>query len=349
MIRSLEINNFRGFKNVKLDDLRRFTLVTGANASGKTALLEALFISGGNDFDIYLRTNAWRGKDVVPIAMSINELIPLIEDFFFQFDVENGIHIKFVDSNRGERDIRVIAVPQEILTLPFDKRAPEAVSPESHGLKFFWRTPEKEFEAEVESTPRGLRLAKPESTYFMMFLNNATTGSGSDIAIRYSQLSVRNQEKPIIDAVRTIFPYVAGISVETYGGNPMLHATVKNINRKVPIGLLSYGASKFAAILVGICSAPHGAVLIDEIENGWYYKSWPAMWQQITAIAEETKTQVVATTHSKEFLQCITPMVSDNPKDYGLIHTAKINGECKVREYSGREFATALEQGFEVR
>src|SRR5689334_11148037 len=67
VIRSLEVVNFRCFKSLRLDDVRRFSFITGANASGKIALLESLFISGGNDFEIYIRTDAWRGREAIPV------------------------------------------------------------------------------------------------------------------------------------------------------------------------------------------------------------------------------------------------------------------------------------------
>ena len=42
MITKLRISNFRCFKSLRLEGLRRLNLIIGLNASGKTALLEAL-------------------------------------------------------------------------------------------------------------------------------------------------------------------------------------------------------------------------------------------------------------------------------------------------------------------
>src|SRR5712691_9034679 len=46
MIESFEISNFRCFETLSLSGLSRVNVITGANASGKSALLEALLIGG---------------------------------------------------------------------------------------------------------------------------------------------------------------------------------------------------------------------------------------------------------------------------------------------------------------
>jgi len=126
MIRSLDIENFRCFKKVHLGNVRRFTFITGSNGSGKTAFLESLFITGGRDFGIYLRTNAWRGREKYPIPKNPSDIIPLIEDYFHQFNVTTGISVRFIDQYSGEREVRVVAAPQDTLTLPFDIDISEA-------------------------------------------------------------------------------------------------------------------------------------------------------------------------------------------------------------------------------
>src|SRR5437773_5511217 len=42
MLRSLHVSNFRGFSEVRLNNLQRVNLIVGRNNSGKTSLLEAI-------------------------------------------------------------------------------------------------------------------------------------------------------------------------------------------------------------------------------------------------------------------------------------------------------------------
>lgn len=105
MIRSLEIDNFRCFKSLVLPEIRRFTVITGKNGSGKTALLESLFIASGRSAEIYLRVNSWRGRDTV--SLSADSVLPMFEDFFHKFDPAGGLRICFKDSSGEEREVRV--------------------------------------------------------------------------------------------------------------------------------------------------------------------------------------------------------------------------------------------------
>ena len=49
MLEELSIRNYRIFRELKIDQLRRINLIAGSNNSGKTSLLEAIFLlsSGG--------------------------------------------------------------------------------------------------------------------------------------------------------------------------------------------------------------------------------------------------------------------------------------------------------------
>src|SRR4051812_3585218 len=47
MFKKVRIQNFRQFKDLKLDNLAQINLITGKNDTGKTSLLEALFLLDG--------------------------------------------------------------------------------------------------------------------------------------------------------------------------------------------------------------------------------------------------------------------------------------------------------------
>lgn len=42
MLTSLRFQNFRGFRDLRVDGIKPVTLITGANNTGKTGLLEAI-------------------------------------------------------------------------------------------------------------------------------------------------------------------------------------------------------------------------------------------------------------------------------------------------------------------
>jgi energy-coupling factor transporter ATP-binding protein EcfA2 len=345
VIRSLEIDNFRCFKSLVIPDIRRFTVITGKNGSGKTALLESLFIASGGSAEIYLRANAWRGRDLLSYAP--DSVLPMFEDFFHKFDPTSGLRIRFRDSFGEEREVRVSVNSAEVIDLPFDTRVSEAMR--SPNLKFTWKTPRGEFESSVETTKDGIKISQPRDVFPMVFLNQITTNQARETADRWSGISARNAEEPIEKAVRKLFPEVIRLSVLSPGGLPGVYVDVKGLDRKIPAGLLSAGVNKLIAILVAIGSSPKGAVLIDEIENGLYHKIDRPLWEAISDFAIENDAQLIVTTHSQEFLEAIAPSADWDDKSYLLLRMEKENGNVQVESFGGKEFGGAVESGFEVR
>jgi hypothetical protein len=62
MITELEIQNFRGFKNLKLEGLRRVNLLMGGNDTGKTSVLEALVLLLGDTRSLHNLATAFRNN-----------------------------------------------------------------------------------------------------------------------------------------------------------------------------------------------------------------------------------------------------------------------------------------------
>ena len=347
MIRSLDIENFRCFASVHLDDIRRFTIVTGQNGSGKTALLESLFVAGGGSPEIYLRTGLWRGNDEIIIPGEQSSAASIFEDFFHQFNIEDGLRISFKDSIRGKREVHIILDPEEMVHFPVDSKLSESVL--SPGLRFLWNTPEGDFESHIEVTPKEIRIPKSHNTYRMVFLNQRTAMGSRQNAERYSTLSKKNQEKSVLKAISELFPQVAGLSIETRGDSPTIFAQVDGVDNKMPIGLVSAGIHMFLSILLAIISTPKGAVLIDEVENGFYYKLLTPMWKMLMKQCKENNCQLIVTTHSREYLDSIAPLIAGNEKDFTLLRTELEHGRANVSSFSGEEFAAAIDSGFEVR
>jgi len=348
VIRSVEIKNFRCFKHIEIPDLRRFTILTGANGSGKTAFLEALFVAGGASPTIYLNAAALRGTEMTFSGTSPKAaLIKIFEDFFHQFDSSIPMEISFSDKDKDRRILIVSAQQPGTLSLPFDSKTIETVS--SPELSFKWKTPKGEFSQHIDVTDKALRLPSSSDAFPMVMLNNATSGGASEHADRYSLLSTKSKEGSVVRAINRLFPQVQKIEVLATAGAPSLYATVSGVNRKLPLNLLSAGISKLVGILLAIGSSQFGAILIDEIENGLYYKQFAGAWSAISEYAIESNTQVIFTTHSKEFLDAIAPIARKDSNNYCLIRSEKVNGECALTPFSGKEFVAAMENKFDPR
>ena len=85
MYTSFTIENFRCFEKLTIEPLARVNLICGENNTGKTALLESLWMhSGPNSPDLGLRLNNFRGITGVDPRR-------LLHDLFRNFDPQRII------------------------------------------------------------------------------------------------------------------------------------------------------------------------------------------------------------------------------------------------------------------
>src|SRR5438105_5280232 len=142
MIESLKIDNFRGFQDLKLKNLTRVNILVGDNGSGKTALLESLFLTGGLGPEIYLRTRAWRGAgDKFVVGLDRDQYEALWKEIFFSLDQNQAVTINFTDSESGERCLRIYYDVAQTTLMPLDMRVRTSYeSGDIHPITFEWRT-----------------------------------------------------------------------------------------------------------------------------------------------------------------------------------------------------------------
>jgi AAA15 family ATPase/GTPase len=107
MIDSLEISGFKCFKHIQLKDLSRINFIVGDNGTGKTALLEALFMASGNSASTYLVTRIMRGIMGLGMIQTRESFASVFRSIFHNMDAEAGAVVRFVDSERGERELRI--------------------------------------------------------------------------------------------------------------------------------------------------------------------------------------------------------------------------------------------------
>ncbi len=142
------------------------------------------------------------------------------------------------------------------------------------------------------------------------------------------------------------FDFIESIGVEA---SNLLYASIKHLPEKVQLGVLSAGIYKLLCLLLAMSKQRNGAVIIDEIENGFYYDTLPAIWRLVLQFAKENDVQVFASTHSRECLEAAADVYKNDAERVSIIRTVKINGMTEVRQFGGRSFVDAINEGIEIR
>lgn len=354
MIESIDIKNFRCFDSLNLSRLKRINIITGQNASGKTALLEALYITAGASPELVFRTKTWRGiiETVVPRAQSAYEA--LWRDLFFQFDQNRDIYVTLKGSLTNTRSLLITYKPIQ------DSLIPLATSPSSPAdnapiasIMFEWTDGSgRKFSAQPQAgvATFGFKFQGEAAPMPSALYSSAYVPTQSENAKYFSNFSVKNEESTFVECIREEFPFINDLSVEAYiTDTPTIYASVTGFSEKIPTNMLSTGITKLLALILGIANQPNGVILIDEIENGFYYDRLRSVWKLLLKFSKIYDVQIFATTHSAECLEAAAECAKGKEDDFCLMRAEKINGKSTIKQFTGKAFRAAVSQAAEIR
>ncbi|HLY61932.1 MAG TPA: AAA family ATPase [Terriglobia bacterium] len=352
MIDKIEITNFRCFKSQSIGGLKKFNVLVGPSGSGKTALLEALFLVAGGSAEIYYRLRGWRGLGVggsLALALTGTRMSyeSMFRELFFGFDNKASARVEIVDSKMGYRRLSVSYKPDAEYELPLGEEGIQnfvQVNP----IVFSWKTPHMHVESKVQSKEGKLQFAGTNDVYPIWLISPSAPSS---YAQHFSDLSKKGESAPVVEEFCKLFPIVKGISLESSAGQMALFVELSPFKEKMPIGMISAGMNKYLEIMVSIASNPGGVVLIDEIENGFYYESLTMLLRSVCRFAEEQKVQLIATTHSYEFLESFASVMGEGKEQhFNLLRSSRNeDGSVDIRVSRGPSAKSAIVQHFEVR
>lgn len=349
MINSLEIKNFRCFKELKLGGLKRFNILVGESGSGKTALLESIFMLGGGSPEVYLRLRRWRGSDgSIKLTGSRSSYESLFRDLFFNFDQTSEARLRLQDSVSGVRSLVISYRGQQSFEAPLRRPIENVflVDP----IVFHWTFGKKSFESKVQVKDGAINLAGFADVYAAWLLS--PTIGPENLAQHFSDLSKKGKAQAIIEELKKQYPSVRDVTLESLVGELLIYASVEELDEKIPIGLLSSGMNKYFSILIAIASNPGGVVLIDEFENGFYFKQLTPFLRSIFMFCEQQNVQIIASTHSYELLQAMLPLLEEDEtrEDRVTLLRAERSGrESHIKRIEGSSYRAAIEEHFEVR
>lgn len=355
MAKSVSIKGFRGFKNVSVEDCRRVNVIVGENGSGKTAFLEAIFLAAGASVELAMRTKQWRGFESVTAGGSQKQLDEALwGDLFHNFQGEAEASVRLAGTAAHERFLKMELIPSEQVSIPVPKAKGKAkidTTVKESGISFTWTGPYRAKQYSVASFKDGKLTYQnpPEAPILAAFFAANQTASSQETVIRYSDISKRFRTRPVLKAFRELFPSVSDLSIELVLATPMVFATVEGHETKMPIQLLSGGMTKLASIMIAIPTVKEGVLLIDEIENGFYYKKLPLVWENLASLADEYDVQLFVSTHSYECLSAAATAARKRPELFSLVRTVQGKGECETRQFAGEDFVNAIDAEQEVR
>jgi len=156
MIRTIEIRNFRCFEHLQLEGCRRFNVIVGDNGTGKTALLEAMFLALGATPQLGLRYRQQRGLDGLFNGTPRQIEEALWKDLFYAGNWDRPIQIELTGDGQENRSVTVYRGRSQF-TIPLLAGSQEE---ERHTapIRFEWRDADgKKHPYDPKVGPQGLQ------------------------------------------------------------------------------------------------------------------------------------------------------------------------------------------------
>mgnify|MGYP002589338118 CR=1 FL=1 len=344
MFDKLVIERFRGIRYASIDGFKQINLFFGKNNCGKSTLLESLFlVSGLSNPLLPLHVNMVRGYG----KYSLEDL----KLDFYNLDSSQPIHIRV--KNNEIRDLNITIFVQNRNTVSLNTENANILSnidEGKYGLKLKFKINNKSFSSFLrfdQSQPNDVNRVSPDNyneSLRCIYLSPKFDFSGS---ISGLQNIIKNKDEHfIVEGLQILEPRVKDF---TFTDNEMFVDI--GLNKRIPVNMLGDGARKIVALLTTVYDCKDGALLIDEISNGFHYSVMSNLWKVIIHTAIKNNTQLFITTHDIDSIKGLRNAALDKYSEivaaFKLLKTS--DDELKALHYSLDSIDYSIKQEIEIR
>lgn len=150
----------------------------------------------------------------------------------------------------------------------------------------------------------------------------------------------------IVDGLRLIDPRVKDF---IFTDDEML--VDAGLAKRIPVNMMGDGARKIVSLLTAVYDCKNGALLVDEISNGFHYSVMCSLWKVLINAAVRNHTQLFVTTHDVDSIKGLRDAALGNYGDivaaFKLLKTS--DDELKAYHYSLESLDYSINQEIEVR
>lgn len=365
MIKSLKIQNFRCFQELSVQELSPITLFGGRNNSGKSAILEAVFLNFGyRNPNVFFALAAGRNGNGNLQAMPDRIWGPL----FFDFDKTDILSLSIVRDNEAKSVLTIKKVTDQNASLDINTGSVTAILKQGYNPDFLNRhffalhytymagkyktQGQFSFEnSQIRHVSMGVKgHEKDPSLIKVNFYKNVYMVDNVTMAEWVSKFILDGNKVDLLKVLQIFDARIMDITTLVENNIPYVYVILSD-KVKMPITYMGDGINKILQLLLLVLTSPNGVVLLDEIENGFHYSVYANVLKLLYEAALKVNCQLLITTHNIDILRQSVSTMKEIGKLQSLSYQ-RVSASSKGRRaygFSGDELETALDAELEVR
>lgn len=373
-IDSLEIEGFRGFSKLSIPTFGKVNLITGKNNAGKSSLLEAIRI-------LVMQGSVDTIQSILNYREEINDAIDLDHEFVgTDFGPYRNLFTGFPDfstspvgfsikaSGRIQSGLSALSVNAAwAVKRDTDKGviSYEPAPPDLFGdvegipaLELIAGERRRVLPLRFRSLPKRSMGMSPfgESASELVrcvYLDPFSSKSTGQLGTLWDAIALTDSQNDVVKALQLISPDIEAVSM-IGSGEPRFRSRTaivrsRQFNAPVPLRTFGDGVNRLFGIILSLCNAKNGVLLIDEFENGLHYSVQTSIWKTIFRLASDLNIQVFATSHSRDCVVAFQEAATESPQNGVLIRLTRKDSVVLPTTFSERELEIATENEIEVR
>lgn len=348
MIKSIKIKNYRGIKDLEIDNFKKYNFFIGDNGSKKTTILESIGISYLLDFFQVLE-------------YSIDRKIKLkkenISSLFYNSDINNNI--EFI--------LKTDDTPELETTISVDSSLSMFQDYSSNQINNYFYTVDKKIgedrlennnvyldknnqipylENTIKNIPKNFEIFLKKYSILTQISNNINNLNDSTEEI--DRIIKNRKKEKLLKCLQIIDKDI----IDIYINDEEIFVEKETLKEFIPISSIGDGMVLALDIITSLILADDfKVILIDEIERGIYYKNYRKLSEIIIELCKNNQNiQLFITTHSKEFLEVFNESLLEFEKDnFSLFSLRNKKEKLDFVHYTSEELKDTLEMGWDPR
>ena len=368
MLKKISICGFKCFDDFSMDELKLITVVSGSNNVGKSALLEGIYMQyiAGNLGTFWDLVNMRSGNVARPLS-TYQAWAP----FFSNMGMSSEFTIKTERTDNTTSLLRISKVFDTGIQAQMHDSSP-SIEHDNLGIPF--SSVHMNFECgNYRISGNCVIRHDPLQSNRIQFMPEA---NGDIDPQQFSQLhrkiffyrgfsyttyipeiiskiSLQSEKKKhLIQILQQFDKHIVDIATVLDSGFSYVYAILDS-GKSMPINYMGDGINRALQIVAHILSLPKGILLLDEVENGFYYQMYDDLAKAFFLAAKMVQCQIILTTHSRDMIESILKVMEEmgclNELCYQRIDFSHKAPKRLTRIFQGENLKNAFEANMEVR